>query len=269
MKLHILSDLHLEFAPFRPMDDWPLHVDCDVVVLAGDICPGVRGVQWAQQAFSDKPVIYVPGNHEAYGTVLSENLKALRAEAAGSNVHVLNNEECIIDGVRFLGATLWTDFEVEGETWRDIALVRAKTAIHDFIAIYSAEGAPFTPYQSKELHVESLVWLKMKLAEPFPGETVVVTHHGCSRQSIHRRWSRSLLNCAFTSDLEYLLGRCKLWVHGHTHDSFDYEVDGSRVLVNPRGYCKSNFHETRALDTPLIEKCENANFNPYLVVEIS
>lgn len=268
MKLHILSDLHLEFAPYRPMDTLPLAVDADAVVLAGDICPGVRGVQWARQAFADKPVIYVPGNHEAYGTVLPDLLADLRREAAGSNVHVLNNDELVLDGVRFLGTTLWTDFNVDGDAWQGMAMAHARRSMADFWSIYSGKDAPFTPYQSRELHLQARQWLELKLSEPFAGETVVVTHHGCSRHSIARRFHGNMLNPAFTSDLEFLLGRCALWVHGHTHDSFDYELEGTRVIVNPRGYCKSNYHETRPHGAPVVEKCENRNFNNNLVVEI-
>jgi predicted phosphodiesterase len=268
MKLHLLSDLHLDFAPFRPQDKLPLAIDADVVVLAGDLCNGTQGVRWAKEAFADKPVIYVCGNHEHYGSVIGETLETIREETAGSNVHFLNNDEIIIGGVRFLGTTLWTDFEVEGEAWRYIAMRHAKKNMSDFRVIRSAKGHIFTPLQSCELHREALAWLKLKLAEPFEGETVVVTHHGCSRRSIAARWKGEMLNAAFTSNLDDILGRCALWVHGHTHHNFDYNVEGTRVIVNPRGYCKSNFHETRLLGAPVVEKCENPDFDPFLVVEI-
>lgn len=268
MKIHILSDLHLDFAPFRPEDALPLAIDADVVVLAGDLCNGPQGARWAKKAFADKPVIYVAGNHEYYGSVMSEVAQKIRMETAGSNVHFLDNEEFIVGNVRFLGATLWTDFDIEGEAWREAAMGYAKNNMSDFQVIQSKHKQALTPEQSRALHVKSLAWLKFKLAEPFNGETVVVTHHGCSKRSIHARWMGQMLNGAFTSNLDDTLGRCKLWVHGHTHDSFDYDVEGTRVIVNPRGYCRSNFNQTRALGAPLVEKCENAYFNPNLVVEI-
>jgi len=268
MKLHILSDLHLDFAPFRPLDPLPLKVDADVVVLAGDLSNGPDGVRWARKAFADKPVVYVAGNHEFYGRVMDDVKREIREATAGSNVHFLDNEVVIIGNVRFLGATLWTDFELDGPVWRPMALQHAAKAMNDFKVIRLAEDRIFRPLDSVELHKKSLAWLKMKLAEPFAGETVVVTHHGCSPRSVHARWKGQLLNGAFNSDLRDLLGRCVLWVHGHTHDNFDYLEDDTRVIVNPRGYCRSNFHDTKPLGTPLIEKCENANFNPHLVVEI-
>jgi predicted phosphodiesterase len=268
MKIHILSDLHLDFAPFRPEDPLPLAIDADVVVLAGDLCNGPQGVRWAKNAFADKTVIYVAGNHEYYGSVMADLAQEIRMETAGSNVHFLDNEEFIVGNVRFLGATLWTDFDIEGEAWREAAMGYAKRNMSDFSAIESESKQRLTPEQSRALHLNSLAWLKLKLSEPFDGETVIVTHHGCSPRSIHPRWKGQMLNGAFTSNLNHMLGRCKLWIHGHTHDSFDYDAYGTRVIVNPRGYCRSNFNQTRALGAPLVEKCENACFDPNLVVEI-
>lgn len=54
MRIHVLSDLHLEFSPFAPQV-----TAADVVILAGDIHVKGRGVPWARQAF-EGPVLYVP-----------------------------------------------------------------------------------------------------------------------------------------------------------------------------------------------------------------
>src|SRR5688500_19207056 len=106
VRLHILSDLNHEFGEIVP----PI-VDGDVVVLAGDIAVRVKGVAWAIAASRGRPVIYVPGNHEYYGDSIPRLTEKLRAAGAGSGVHVLDREEIIVDGTRFLGATLWTDSE--------------------------------------------------------------------------------------------------------------------------------------------------------------
>ena len=112
MKLHIVSDLHTEFADFTPPD-----TDADVVVLAGDVGVGTAGVEWAARRFRAIPVLYVPGNHEYYDHDL-RNVDDLRA-AAPDHIHVLDKEVLELGGVRFLGATLWTDFRLhgEGEAW--------------------------------------------------------------------------------------------------------------------------------------------------------
>src|SRR5215831_15400289 len=109
MRLHILSDLHLEFAPFTPPA-----VAADAVILAGDVSTGRNGLKWALKCFSDRPVIYVLGNHEFYGQKLQKLIAELKEMARGTNVHVLENEGCTIGEVTFLGATLWTDFALNG-----------------------------------------------------------------------------------------------------------------------------------------------------------
>jgi Icc-related predicted phosphoesterase len=100
-------------------------------------------------------------------------------------------------------------------------------------------------------------WLGQALATPHAGPTVVITHHAPSPRSIHPRFEESILNACFVSDLEHLLGqeRVELWIHGHTHDSFDYRVNGTRVLCNPRGYARDGVNE-------------NASFNPGLTIEV-
>ena len=108
MKLGILSDLHLS------QGDLPLPgAGADMVILAGDIARPARAIAWASRI--PRPVLYVPGNHEFYGSSIEGALAELKRLAAGTNVRVLDCEETLVDGVRFLGATLWTDFRIAGE----------------------------------------------------------------------------------------------------------------------------------------------------------
>src|SRR5580704_14857554 len=109
MRLHILSDLHMEFGP---VDIPP--VDADVVLLAGDIHLGTEGLKWARKQFPTQPVIYVLGNHEYYRHSLPELAGLLKAEAEGTNICVLENNLVEIGGITFLGCTLWTDFQLTG-----------------------------------------------------------------------------------------------------------------------------------------------------------
>lgn len=230
MKLHILNDLHIEFEDFEPPA-----TDADVVILAGDIGVGLGGLRWAEDRFPDRPVIYVPGNHEFYhhDIALIDELKAQAPE----NIHVLNDDPLIIDGVRFLGSVLWTDFGLFGETDKYFAMQQARRQMTDFSIIWNGDRQ-FTPEDAIRLHSASRDWLAAMLAEPFDGKTVVVTHHAPSSQSVHPRYAGNLLTPAFASNLESLMGgdRVVLWVHGHMHDPFDYEVYGTRVVCNPRGY---------------------------------
>jgi predicted phosphodiesterase len=254
MKLHILSDLHLPVAPLTIPDN-----DADVVVLAGDIAQPWEAVTWA--AHLGKHVLYVPGNHEFYGDTLDGAMARLREACAGTQVQVLDDDQVVLGGVRFLGSTLWTDFRLFGDGDRRAAAMRdGQRWIRDFTRIRTADApdALFTPEDSAALFDRSAQWLAARLATPHPGPTVVVTHHAPSRSSIHPRFAGSPLNACFVSDAEHLLDgtRARLWIHGHTHDSFDYVVNGTRVVCNPRGYAGNGVNE-------------NLLFDPDLVVEIA
>ena len=230
MKLHILNDLHIEFEDFTPPA-----TDADVVILAGDIGVGMGGLRWARDRFPDRPVIYVPGNHEFY----HHDIALINDQKAQSpdHIHVLNNDQVVIDGVRFMGSILWTDFALFGEADRFFAMQQARQQMTDF-SIIQNNGQRFTPEDAIQFHTASRGWLAAMLAEPFAGKTVVVTHHAPSSQSVHPRYANDLLTPAFASNLENLMDgdRAALWVHGHMHESYDYEIYGTRVVCNPRGY---------------------------------
>ena len=246
MKLNVLSDLHLGFEAFeRPVND------ADVVVLAGDIARPREAAAWASGF--DKPVLYVPGNHEFYGGSIDGTVAELERLCDGTRVHLLDDREVIVDGVRFLGTTLWTDFDLFDTAERKSeAMAEAKRLLRDFsrIALGESTGAVFTPEDSAALFRGHADWLASRLATPHDGPTVVITHHAPSPRSIHQRFAGSLLNACFVSNLEHLLGedRAQLWIHGHTHDSFDYQVRGTRVVCNPRGYARSGVNENPLFD---------------------
>jgi Icc-related predicted phosphoesterase len=214
-----------------------------------------EAVSWAL-GFS-RPVLYVPGNHEFYGGTLTGTVEELKERCAGTHIHVLDNDEVVIAGVRFLGTTLWTAFLLFGEgERREAAMEKALRFTRDFsrIRVGEAPQALFTPDASAALFRLHAAWLERKLAEPYAGPTVVITHHAPSRGSIHPRFADSLLNACFVSDADRLLDgtRVRLWVHGHTHDSFDYVVNGTRVVCNPRGYARDGVNENPRFDANLL-----------------
>jgi predicted phosphodiesterase len=250
MKLHVVSDLHLSVAPYElpaTAADW--------IVLAGDIARPEQACAWAARL--GKPVLYVAGNHEFYGSALDATMTALRRHSAGTPIHVLEREALIADGVRFLGTTLWSDFSIVPPSEREDAVRQSVALVRDFSRIRvdgDGHDRPFAPADSIALCERAGDWLARRLAEPFDGPTVVITHHAPSPRSIHPRFAGSPLNGCFVSDLERLMDgeHVRLWIHGHTHDSFDYTVAGTRVLCNPRGYAKNGVNENAAFDAGLV-----------------
>ncbi|HEY2863198.1 MAG TPA: metallophosphoesterase [Casimicrobiaceae bacterium] len=246
MKLNILSDLHLSLGAMAIPGN-----DADAVILAGDIARPREAVSWALGL--GKPVLYVPGNHEFYGGSIAGTVAELKQLCAGTTVRLLDNEEVVFRGVRFLGTTLWTDFMLFGDGDRRMAAMQeARRFMRDFSRIRVGEmpEALFTPENSTALFNIHAAWLDSKLAAPYAGPTVVITHHAPSRKSIHARFADSLLNACFVSDAERLIdgSRAQLWIHGHTHDSFDYVLNGTRVVCNPRGYAKDGVNENPLFD---------------------
>ena len=232
MRLHILSDLHLEFAPFTPPA-----VEADVVILAGDVGTGRNGLKWALKPFPDRPVIYVLGNHEFYGQKLQKLIKQLQELADGTNIRLLENEQCSIGEVVFLGATLWTDFGLNGNPV--LSEVVAQTGMNDYRRIRTLPRySRLRPSDTRRLHMQSRQWLEDQVFRLKGRKVVVVTHHAPSRESIPPAFDGDACNPAFASDLSRFIveSEARLWVHGHIHCCCDYAVGKTRVIANPRGY---------------------------------
>lgn len=234
VRLHVVSDLHVEFAAFEPPT-----VDADMVVLAGDVGLGIAGVRLARRWSGGRPVLFVAGNHEYYGHALPALTGELRAAAKDSAVHVLENDEVMLDGVRFLGCTLWSDFLAAGAGELRRSMAVCARLLNDYEVIeWSEEGRTLRPQDTRALHVASRRWLTRRLAIPYEGPTVVITHHAPLVRLHPRSAAHRALLGAFASDLSGLMDgdRVDLWIHGHLHRAADLDVAGTRVVSNPRGY---------------------------------
>lgn len=230
MKIHILSDLHNEFNLFVPHADAQ---SADLVILAGDIDIKARGVEWARQAFSC-PVIYVAGNHEFYNGHLVNTLAKMRNKSC-DRVRVLDNEEWVVNGVRFLCATAWTDYSLGSN--RPLAEWSAHQSMNDFKKIRTGGYRKITPSDLVELNRCTKRWLRERLNESFSGPTIVVTHHAPSGMSLAPRGRMSLTDAAYANNWDDLmLDNVNYWIHGHSHYAVDYDFNGVRVIGNPRGY---------------------------------
>lgn len=258
-RILLMSDLHIEFG-----DLVVPKVPADVAVLAGDIYVGLPAARWSGElaARLGMPIVQIAGNHEHYNTLFrsgrhfERTIKGLRAAAATSpgRVVFLERETAVVAGVRFVGCTLWTDFELYGDPSE--AMAHADFGMTDFHTIAYRPGVRFTPNDARREFLRGRRFLTEELAKPFDGPTVVVTHHLPSLRSVAPQFKDDALNPAYASHLDALVegSGAELWIHGHTHSSCDYRIGRTRVVCNPRGYC----------DFAL-----NPNFNPTLVVEVA
>lgn len=248
MRLHILSDLHLEFGPL----DIPV-VDADIVVLAGDTHLGRNGVEWALEHFPSQPVIYLCGNHEFYRHSFPDLIDELKGRTRDTNIHVLENDVVEICGYTILGCTLWTDFASTGKT--DLAMATAGMYMTDYQIIeFGPDVRVLRPQDTARAHAKSVAWLRDAIKTCDPHRTVVVTHHAPSCSADAPYHADSPLKPAFSSKLDDLVEQSgvPLWIFGHTHYNTEFTLGATRVLTNQRGYPQ--------------EPCRG--FNPQLVVGV-
>lgn len=248
MRLGIFSDLHLEcFPEGRVVHD----ETSDVIVLAGDISVGTAGLFWASRMFPDSEIIYVPGNHEYYDGIMSEMRMELESCAQSLGIHLLDNRAIELNGVQFLGSTLWADYQLYTQAPYlvsagydiDRTLIKAQAYIPDYKYIKQSPGEMFTIADSIDLHLRAIQWLQQMLSEPFDGKRVVISHHAPLADCIPKQFKGDLLSPAFASNLEHLLVSVDLWIHGHVHDPVDLSLGKTRVVANPGGYPHEIVHD--------------------------
>lgn len=226
MNIQLLSDIHLEFG-----DRDPVSTDADLVILAGDIHIKGRAFDWIRRHFPNQRVIYIAGNHEFYGEHLERMLDKLRAQS-DDHVRFMDQDELLIDGVRILAGTGWTDFRSTGN--QVLAMWEAQ-AMNDYKKIRT--GTNFRKLKPMDVAARSAAfrsWLKAKLDEPFDGKTVVVTHHAPLLLPSHS--SGSHLDASFSNSWVDLVEQADLWLYGHTHLAADFTVGRCRLASNPVGY---------------------------------
>lgn len=264
MNIQLASDLHLEHLEYmfpgeRTLS--PAH-QADVLVLAGDIGEGTSALELFREW--PVPVLYVAGNHEHYGRVREDVLDALREAAEGTSVKFLECDVVDFGGVRFLGCTLWTDYRLRSNRTQRQLMENAQLRIADHSRIRNKDGSFFSTADALLEHEKSRAWLEAEISKPYDGKTVVVTHHGPHPLSVHPRYAGDATNAAFVSDLSELLYGPQLWLHGHVHDGFDYNVNGCRVVANPRGYPGN----ARSVESVKNLVFENSGYQCALVIEI-
>jgi len=263
MRLLVTSDLHLEFGPYAFPAALP---DFDAAVFAGDIhVRGKEAVYWLAAkrrsgALKGKPVVFVLGNHELYRQEIKSSVAEAEEAAQQAGIHLLNRRAAVIDGVRFVGAVLWTNYRLLGTP--KPSMVHAGHELNDHRVIEYRERpdhvSRFMPWHAAAEHRLDRDFIRDTLAIQHDGPTVVVTHHAPHPDSVQPRHQGSSLSPAFASDLSELINQHQPapWIHGHDHGAHDYLVGRTRVFANQGGYPGADGSR------------ENADFNPRCVIEV-
>lgn len=237
-RLGIVSDLHLEADPHFKLDASEL----DVLVAVGDILSGdqeVTGVEYLAQAAPDIPVLYVPGNHEFEGHTIEGALDRLRKRAKKTNVRILYRGAVELFGVRFLGATLWSGFDLFGPAQRRRCQDEAQKHLQDFKRILTRSGRPITPQMVRDEHLKDVKWIEKQLQGELP--VILLTHFAPAVTSAQREYANDPLTAYWVNPCEKLVKPTMLTAHGHVHASLAYRLQAApgeqgKVLCNARGF---------------------------------
>jgi Icc-related predicted phosphoesterase len=268
VRVFFFTDLHLKISEAASLA-LPFDIpEADICVIAGDVTDRMlTGMDWIAGTVGRRmPVVMVLGNHDYYGQDMPAARRKAPARARSLGIHLLDDSEAVVSGIRFIGGTMWTDFrlfEAQGASngFSQAECMRAvRHELADYVEIHANEvsggvmSRNMTPRDTVGYHEATVAFLKASMERPFGGPTVVVTHHAPHPRSIHPRFAARPSSAAYASDLTWLIERHSpdLWLHGHVHDSFDYSVGRTRVVCNPRGYASS----------------PNPDFDPGMVLEI-
>lgn len=238
MKIQIISDLHQEFGlselTFR---------NADLIILAGDINLGTKGIAWIKENIPDKPIIYVLGNHEYYKGTYPNTLRKIVELSKGSNVHVLENNFVEFEGIKFHGATLWTDFSLFGNPVEYGIICQSK--MNDYKLIRRDPSySKLRTIDTYKIHQISKNWLQKSLEESKAYKNIVITHHAPSIRSVPQEYKNDPVASAYASDVEDVIIKYKpaYWIHGHVHTPVRYSIDRTEIICNPHGYINEKYN---------------------------
>ncbi|OAM76024.1 metallophosphoesterase [Devosia elaeis] len=252
MRLWIVSDLHADSLFWVP-NRIPGH---DAMIIAGDVDKAAAETEQSLlmlARWSPAPIVFVPGNHDVHDVALDAWDRG-NEDLLDRGIHVLSSgQSVVIDGVRFVGATLWTDFGLADDVYASEAW--AARHMPEYQQVRRPDGELIWPTDTRDAYLRHRSAIEAVLSQPHDGPTVIVTHHAPSRRSI--AGGVDVADAAFASDLEGMIHQYQpsLWVHGHVHQHLDYRVGNTRVLANPRGYQGPDWGE-------------NSNFIEDFVVEV-
>lgn len=235
MKLQFVSDLHLNRHKTAKLPK----LKSRFIILAGDVAEGIKGLEYAEEVAKehDKPVIYVPGNHEYYfHNYLDLQTEMRRFAKESENIIFLDNDVFELEDIRFIGSTLWTDYELDRRYPSKRVMDVVGRCLNDHRLITYGLDGRFSTEHALTLHQNARAFLECELNKPYNGKTVVITHHAPSLNCAHPHFAIDEVAGAFISDLDELVKKADLWIYGHTHANLDIHVGKCRLVSNQLGY---------------------------------
>lgn len=238
MKVQIISDLHQEFG--MSLLDFS---DIDLLIIAGDLNLGIKGIEWLKANIKDIPVIYVLGNHEYYKGSYPKTLYKIEELAKDTNVHVLENKAVIINDITFHGATLWTNFELYGNPRVYGSMCQARMNDYRLIRL-DPTYSKLRSIDTYNMHYNSIKWLENSLKYSTTNKNIVVTHHAPSIKSIPDEFKEDAVSSAYASNMESFILDYKpdYWIHGHIHQPISYTIGDTKIICNPHGYIDEKYN---------------------------
>lgn len=252
MKLWIWSDVHLEISNSQIDFTRP---DADIIVIAGDLTYADCVSEVAKDIIDryQLPIIYAAGNHEYYGShqrgssfetdQLILRLAERDSDSWSHKLYVLDEDTVVINDVRFVGATLWTDFKLnlKNESQLSARMRNSENLLRDFTSIRMRSGERFSAADMIKLNASNADYIKSQVSENFDGKTVIVSHHLPHPACIGEKYRDSEANYLFSNSEDAFndvldSGRVDAWICGHSHQATDVVVGKTRVVCNPFGY---------------------------------
>lgn len=249
IKIKLISDVHLEMRDNKlPIDELGENY-ADILILAGDISlvhleAYFKFLEYCTSEYKD--VILIAGNHEYYHSKGVDHVEGKIMEVVERvnnnrdipNLHYLQRNYVDINGIRFLGCTLWTKIPEVSEDY-------IKEHMNDYSRIRYKVNYPngtirrlkIKPNNTVWWHKRDTKWLEETILESaLP--VVIVTHHAPSFDgTINPILKDDPINKAYATDLEvFMHSKVKLWCYGHTHWYNQRKIHETTIWSNPLGY---------------------------------
>ena len=245
MRISLLSDTHHNFGG---SSEWPHPLPShDVLVLAGDLSEyedspaNLTEVLAHYRSRTDRPILYLPGNHEFYHHDYHRTLDWIGRDTRKLDIELLNCQCVRYGDVAFHGCTLWSDFTLLGAELADLYGLYAEQSVNDF-SLIEFKGRTFRQTDCANLHRQQRAWLEKSLASSDAPYNVAITHFAPVAQCIAERYQGNNLNPYFVAGCDSLVERFEpdLWLYGHTHQADDFVLGKTRFVNNARGYPSEN-----------------------------